>query len=57
MWKSRDTGAAFKLFLKIENIKSTHEEPHGLGAGNSTLSSLTQMLLNRLSLYMIVKVT
>jgi hypothetical protein len=40
--------------LKIEHMESTHEESHGLGAGHSTLSSLTQMLLNRLSLYMIV---
>jgi hypothetical protein len=35
-------------------MESTHEESHGLGAGHSTLSSLTQMLLNRLSLSMIV---
>jgi hypothetical protein len=39
---------------KIEHMESTHEESHGLGARHSTLSSLTQMLLSSLSLYMIV---
>jgi hypothetical protein len=35
-------------------MESTHEESYGLGAGHSTLPTLTQMRLNCLSLYMIV---